>query len=82
MKRGSSIAWIIVILAGSIFGNIIGTAFSKYAPLLTFGESIGFGPMTVDLNIIKFTIGFNASLTISAIIGIILAILIYKRVSR
>lgn len=82
MKKGSSILWILVIITGSIFGNIIGAALSQYVPLLNFGESIGFGPMKIDLEVINITIGFNASLTVSAIIGILLAIFIYRRISR
>lgn len=71
---------VLVILTGSIFGNIIGNAFSNFLPILNFGETIGFGPVDIDLNIINITLGFNASLTVSGIIGIIIAIIAYKKI--
>lgn len=79
MKKSNSIIWVLVILAGSIFGNIIGLALSPYVPILNFGQSIGFGPTTIDLNILSFTIGFKASLTVAGIIGIIIAMLVYRK---
>lgn len=70
----------LVILAGSIFGKIIGGALSKYVPILNYGESIGFGPTSIDLNILSFTLGFKASMTVAGIIGIIIAIFVYRKV--
>lgn len=80
MKRGNTLVLILVILAGSIFGKIIGGALSSYLPILNYGESIGFGPTLIDLNIINFTIGFNASMTVAGIIGIIIAIFVYRKI--
>ena len=79
MKKGS-LALVLVILAGSIFGKIIGGALSKYIPILNYGESIGFGPTSIDLNIINFTLGFRASITVAGIIGIIIAIFLYRKI--
>ncbi len=79
MKKGNLVL-ILVILAGSIFGKILGGALSRYVPLLNYGESIGFGPTSVDLNIISFTLGFEASITVAGIIGIILAVFLYKKI--
>ena len=80
LKRGNTLVLIIVILTGSIFGKIIGGALSTYLPILNYGESIGFGPTLVDFNIISFTIGFKASMTVAGIIGIIIALLVYRKV--
>lgn len=80
MKKGSTLVLILVILAGSIFGKIIGGALSSYMPVLNYGESIGFGPTLIDLNIVKFTVGFNASMTVAGIIGIIIAIFVYRKI--
>ena len=79
MKKNSSIVLVVLLLTGCIIGNILGTAFAKYLPILNYGESIGFGPAVLDLNIIKLTFGFDASLTVSGIIGIIIAIFVYKK---
>ncbi len=79
MKKGNLVL-VLVILAGSIFGKIIGGALSKYIPILNYGESIGFGPTSIDLNILSFTLGFKASMTVAGIIGIIIAIFVYRKV--
>lgn len=80
MKRSTNnIYLIILILTGSIIGTILGKAFSGYLPILNYGESIGFGPAVLDLNIFILTFGFNASLTVAGIIGIIVAIIVYKK---
>ena len=79
LKKGNALILVLIILAGSIFGNIIGGALSPYFGLLNYGQSIGFGPTLIDLNFISFTIGFEASLTVSGIIGIIIAIFVYRK---
>ena len=79
MKRGNSIYFIILMLVGSIIGSILGKVFSNYIPILNYGETIGFGPTTLDLNIITLTLGFSAKLTLSGIIGIIIAIIAYRK---
>lgn len=79
MKRGNSIYFIVLILVGSIIGSILGKVFSNYLPILNYGETIGFGPTTMDLNIITLTLGFSANLTLAGIIGIILAIIAYRK---
>lgn len=79
MKKGTSIYMIVLILIGSIIGSILGKVFSEYLPILNNGETIGFGPTTLNLNIITLTIGFSAKLTVAGIIGIILAIIAYRK---
>jgi len=79
MKRGNSIYLIILILVGSIIGSILGKIFSSSLPILNFGDTIGFGPTTFDLNIITLTLGFSANLTLAGIIGIIIAIIAYRK---
>ncbi len=79
MKRGNSIYFVILILVGSIIGSILGKVFSDYIPILNYGETISFGPTTLDLNIITLTLGFSANLTLAGIIGIIIAIIAYRK---
>lgn len=79
MKRGNSIYLIVLVLVGSIIGSIIGKAFSDFLPLLNYGDTIGFGPATLNLNIINITLGFSANLTVAGIIGIIIAIIAYRK---
>ena len=79
MKKGFSIYLILIIAFGSIVGSILGKIFSNILPLLNYGETIGFGPATLDLNIITLTFGFSANLTLAGIIGILIAIIAYRK---
>lgn len=79
MRKGNSVYLILLLLTSVIIGTILGKAFSGYLPVLNYGESIGFGPATLDLSIFTLTFGFNASLTVAGIIGIIVAIIVYQK---
>jgi hypothetical protein len=79
MKKGNSIYLILLILTSTIIGTILGKAFSGTIPLLNYGESIGFGPATLDLEIFTMTFGFSASLTVAGIIGLLIAIIAYRK---
>ena len=79
MRKGNSVYLILLLLTSVIIGTILGKAFSGYLPVLNYGESIGFGPATLDLSIFTLTFGFNASLTVAGIIGIIVAMIVYKK---
>lgn len=78
-KGGSSIYFILLLLTSVIIGSILGKAFSNFLPILNYGESIGFGPATLDLSIFSLTFGFNANLTVAGIMGILIAIIAYKK---
>jgi len=78
MKKGNFYL-ILLILTCSIIGTILGNAFSKILPILNTGEKIGFGPATLDLNLLSVTFGFQANLTVAGIIGIIIAIIAYNK---
>ncbi len=78
-KGGNLIYLVLLILTSTIIGTILGKALSEYLPILNYGESIGFGPATLDLNIFSITFGFNANLTVAGIIGVLIAIIAYNR---
>lgn len=78
-KGGSTIYFVLLLLTSVIIGTILGKALSNYFPILNYGESIGFGPATLDLSIFSMTFGFSANLTVAGIIGILIAIIVYKK---
>ncbi|MGD9568491.1 MAG: DUF4321 domain-containing protein [Sedimentibacter sp.] len=78
-KGGNSIYLVLLLLSSVIIGTILGKALSGYFPILNYGESIGFGPATLDLSIFSVTFGFNANLTVAGIVGILIAIVAYKK---
>lgn len=79
MNKGKTFYWILIILVGSILGSIIGSALDNYLPILNYGKSIGLNPATLNLEVFTITIGFSAKLTVAGIVGMILAILIFKK---
>lgn len=77
--------WILVlfILSGLVLGGLIGELASKVDFLwwLSYGQEFGFNtPVSLDLNIVKVTFGLMFKVNISSIIGMILAIFIYKKI--
>lgn len=81
MKKTKPIYWIFVILVGSILGSIIGSALDEYLPILNFGKSVSLDPATLNLEIFTLTFGFSLKLTVAGIIGIVLALFIFKKLS-
>ena len=77
--------WILIlfVLCGIVVGGLLGDLASKVDFLwwLSYGESFGLSqPIELDLSVIKITFGLMSKINISSIIGMILAIFIYRKV--
>lgn len=76
--------YIFIILLGAISGSFIGQFLGNTFTNLEFlgrAYSIGFQhPLIIDLKVIELTFGLNFSLNIMAIVGVILSIVIYKKI--
>lgn len=77
--------WILVvfILSGLVVGGLLGELAGKIDFLwwLGYGESFGLtSPLELDLNIIKITFALAFKINISSIIGLVLAVFIYKKI--
>lgn len=77
--------WILIvfILAGIVIGGLLGNLASSSNGLwwLSYGQQFGLSdPLSVDLSIIKFSFSLMIKLNISSILGMILAIFIYRKV--
>lgn len=74
-------ALLLLILAGVVLGGFIGelTRNVDFLSWLSYGQTFGLDtPVVLNLGIIIFTFGLQIKITIAGIIGILLAILIYK----
>lgn len=74
---------LIFILAGLVVGGLLGELASRVYFLwwLSYGNSFGLAePLVLDLNIIKITFALTIKVNIASIIGILLSILIYRKV--
>lgn len=77
--------WILLIfiLSGLVIGGLIGDIASKVDGLgwLSYGQSFGLSnPVSLDLNIINVTFGLMLKINVASILGIIIAIFIYKKI--
>lgn len=70
-----------MILAGIMLGGFIGSIAAGVPGLswLNYGQSFGFAnPIVLDLGILVITFGLTIKITIASIIGILIAIIIYR----
>ena len=80
--RGRWIA-ILFILAGLVIGGLLGDLAAKVDWLwwLSFGEEFGLqNPIILDLGVAKVTFGLMVKINIASIIGVIISLLIYRKV--
>lgn len=77
--------WILLvfILSGLVVGGLLGDLAGKVDFLwwLGYGQSFGLSsPLELDLSIVQISFGLMFKINIASIIGMIIAILIYRKV--
>ncbi|MTI66701.1 MAG: DUF4321 domain-containing protein [Firmicutes bacterium] len=83
MRARNRNPWILILLlaVGLVLGGIIGDLLGDKIPLLAKSYSIGLNPpLHLDLNVLDLTFGFSLNLNAASAIGIILAILIFRKI--
>ena len=74
--------FLIFILSGLVIGGLLGDLASKVDWLwwLAFGQEFGLeSPLVLDLSIIKITFALMVKINIASIIGIGIALLVYRK---
>jgi len=75
--------FILIMAAGLVLGGFVGTVFENvsYCSWLNYGKTFGFDqPVVLNLDIIVLSFSFSLKFTISGIIGMIAAVVIYKKI--
>ena len=77
--------WILLVflLSGIVIGGLLGEIAAKVDWLwwLSYGNSFGISsPIELDLSVIKITFGLMFKINISSIIGMAIAIFIYRKI--
>ena len=77
--------WILIvfILSGLVIGGLLGELAARVDFLwwLSYGQEFGLtNPIVLDLNIIRLTFGLQLKINIASIIGMAIAIFIYRKV--
>lgn len=71
----------LMILVGIVLGGLIGQFAARVPALswLNYGQTFGLTqPVVLDLGIMVLTLGLTINLTIAGILGVIIAIIIYR----
>ena len=81
--RGSKSGWtlLLLVLAVVVLGGFLGSLAADVSGLgwLNYGQSFGLeNPIVLSLGLVVLTFGLTIKITIAGIIGILLAILIYR----
>lgn len=74
--------FILVILAGIVLGGFIGEYLGSMPFLnwLKYGKEFGFiNPLVLDLGVLKITFALTIKFNLGVIIGLIVAIFLYKK---
>lgn len=85
MATRNKSVWILVlfILSGLVIGGLLGQLAGQVDFLwwLSYGQSFGLhAPIVLDLSIVEVTFGLMFEINIASILGLIIAILIYRKV--
>ncbi len=76
MKR---VNWgfVLLVLIGFVIGGFIGTYFE--GTFLNYGKTFGLtNPIELNLGFIIFTFGLKIQISIASVIGVIIALVVYK----
>jgi hypothetical protein len=87
IQSGSVLFYIVILIVGALIGSVIGEVLGTYVkegPVYNFFvKGIEFGltqPVTLDLKIFSFTLGFTIKLNLASVIGFVIAALLLKKI--
>ncbi len=81
-REKGTLVLIIFVLCGLVIGGLIGelTAGISWLSWLGYGQQFGLSsPITLDLGVVQLTLGLMFKINVSSIVGIIIAVFIYRR---
>lgn len=80
MSKKLSLIQILILVIGTVLGGFIAQLTNKipFLTWLSFGDTFGISPFTLDMGFMSLTFGLSIEVTIAAILGLIFAILICK----
>lgn len=82
MKSKNGWVLLIMLLSGIVLGGFIGMLTANVSALswLNYGQSFGLQePVVLDLGLLVLTFGLTIQISIASIIGVVLAIIIYRK---
>jgi len=81
-RSAKHLNFLLFIMAGIVIGGFLGNYLGNlpYMGFLKFGDTFGMtSPLVLDLGIIVLTFGLNITINIAGIIGILVAVIFFKK---
>ncbi len=81
-REKGTLVLIIFVLCGLVIGGLIGelTKDVSWLSWLAYGQEFGLStPITLDLGVVQLTLGLMFKINVSSIVGIIIAVFIYRK---
>lgn len=84
-RTGSTTGLVVLLILGALVGALLGEVIRLLFPggtleqLFARGVSPGLSPATMDLRVLSLTFGFTLRLNLASLLGIALAIFVYRR---
>ncbi|RHV65914.1 DUF4321 domain-containing protein [Clostridium sp. OM02-18AC] len=81
MKNKNFWILLLLLLAGIVLGGFLGEATKSISLLswMNFGQSFGLDtPLVLNLGVLVITFGLTIRITMASIIGVVIALLIYR----
>ena len=78
----SNTAFVLTLISGLVIGGFIGDVLARLPFLgwLNYGKSIGLtNPFYLDISFLTLTFGLTINMTIAGIVGMVVAIILYKK---
>lgn len=79
MRITEALLFIIILVAGLLFGSILGEMLAPVIPLLKENKLISWSP-AADLEVLKYNLHFEVKLNLASIGGLALAFWIYRKI--
>jgi uncharacterized protein DUF4321 len=71
----------VIVLAGAVLGSVFAEAVGQFTYFAPLGHSVSLGidpPLRIDLRILTVTLGFTVRLNLAMVLGIIVAIYVFR----
>ncbi len=80
-REGGRNGWImlLMVVCGLVVGGFLGELLGKYFPILKYGYNLGVSAHEWNFHILRLTFGFDFNINMFSILGIVIAIYIYRR---
>jgi hypothetical protein len=85
-KLDSVVVLLVIVILGALIGSVIGEVIGTLAPggylekVFSRGVNPGIAPPAVlDLKVITLTLGLTVKINLASLLGIVLALLIYRK---